>query len=130
MFYLDLKHFSEIFGVGEIIQIYEKVIRKVNVSNVKDKGYYIFNLKLQLEELYYKKDPGFAKSISHSFFPVRNWNVSGPFKKYGRGDFNFSFGLEKGLKDIKTIKIKEKSSSGNIRLKCANSTIHTSFQII
>lgn len=103
IFIHDLYSLQEVYGSNYILNILNTYLEKINTkSDLK-------SLQLQVIELIDKIEFNTRKinnsKFSKKYNPIRNWNLSGPFHKFGEADFNYPF-LKSYPKKEKTIKIK------------------------
>jgi len=91
LYYDDLSSLADIHGPKNILNLTRNLITKIQKNgNPKQKNLLVLKLRLQLEKILYSYSPSEAKKISNQLFPLRNWSVSGPVNRYGKGDMHNS----------------------------------------
>ena len=92
LYYYDLVRLADIYGYRRVEKTLSELIKAVqNSSALENRDIYLLTLNLELEKLLYSFERRKAELLSKKFYPLRQWQLIGPYNRYGLSDLDYPF---------------------------------------
>ncbi len=92
LYYSDMAEYADIVKPGIALSDLKAVKEKIiNERETPERNLCSLLVDMETEKILFPREPYKAKKVTEGLFPVRKWLISGPYRKFGAGDMNYSF---------------------------------------